>query len=63
MRGLMKLSWVEMKLFLREPVGAFFTLAFPALLLLLFGAIFGNAPAPEYGGFGFVDAAVPALTR
>jgi len=60
MAGLVKLSLVEMKLFLREPLAAFFTLAFPVLLLLLFGSIFGNAPAPEYRGFGFVDASVPA---
>src|SRR3954466_9460205 len=62
MRGFAKLTFVEAKLFLREPVGAFFTLAFPVLLLLLFGGIFGNTPAPEYHGFGFVDVMVPAYT-
>ncbi len=60
MRALAKLAWVETKLFLREPLAAFFTLLFPLLLLALFGGIFGNAPVPEYGGFGFVDASVPA---
>ena len=60
MTGLVKLSWVEMKLFLREPLATFFTLAFPVLLLLLFGSIFGNVPAAESDGFGFVDMAVPA---
>lgn len=62
MRGVSTLAWIEMKLFVREPLAAFFTLLFPPLLLVLFGAIFGNVPAPEYGGFGFVDASVPAYT-
>ncbi len=62
MTGFVKLSWVEMKLFLREPLAAFFTLAFPVLLLLLFGSVFGNTPAPATSGFGFVDTAVPAYT-
>lgn len=60
MRGLAKLTWVEMKLFGRDPLAAFFTLAFPVLLLVLFGNVFGNAPSPEYGGLGFVDVSVPA---
>lgn len=60
MRGLGTLTWIELKLFVREPLAAFFTLVFPPMLLVLFGAIFGNAPAPEYGGRGFVDHAVPA---
>jgi ABC-2 type transport system permease protein len=62
MRGLSKLIWVEMKLFVREPLAAFFTLVFPLLLLVLFGSIFGNVPEPGYKGFGFVDASVPAYT-
>ena len=62
MRGLSKLTWIEMKLFLREPLAAFFTLVFPLLLFVLFGNIFGNTPSTEYKGFGFVDASVPAYT-
>lgn len=63
MRGFAKLTVVQIKLFVREPAALFFTLAFPALLLLLFGAIFGNEPNPEYSTtHGFVDAAVPGFT-
>ncbi|MBI3768538.1 MAG: ABC transporter permease [Deltaproteobacteria bacterium] len=59
MRGIAKLTWVEAKLFCREPLAAFFTLVFPVILLLVFGSIFGNAPVPDYEGFGFVDASIP----
>jgi len=60
MRGFWRLTFVELKLLLREPLAAFFTLIFPTLMLFLFGAIYGNAPTPFFGGLGFVDAMVPA---
>lgn len=62
MRGLWKLTFVEMKLFFREPQAAFFTLAFPLMMLFLFGSIYGNEPTPFFGGFGSVDVSVPAYT-
>lgn len=62
MRALGKLTWIELKLFLREPVGAFFTLVFPLIILFIFGGIFGNAPSPELGGRGSVDISVPAYS-
>lgn len=62
MRGFRKLFVMQFKLYLREPIAFFFSLAYPALLLLLFGYIYGNDPAPEFWGrnFGTVDASVPA---
>jgi ABC-2 type transport system permease protein len=53
---------MQLKLYLREPIAFFFSLAFPALTLLLFGSIYGNQPAPEFWGrpVGTVDASVPA---
>lgn len=62
MRGVKKFYVMQLKLYLREPVAFFFSLAYPALLLLLFGFIYGNDPAPEFWGrsFGTVDASVPA---
>jgi ABC-2 type transport system permease protein len=64
MRGLGKLFVLQLKLYLREPMAFFFTLAYPVLLLLLFGFIYGNEPAPQFWGrnFGTVDASVPAYT-
>lgn len=62
MRALTKYTWVEIKLFLREPLGAFFTLGFPLMMLFLFGSIYGNAPSPYFNGYGTVDVSVPAYT-
>ena len=49
MNAYFKLTWMQFKLFGREPVALFFTLAFPLMILLLFGMIFGNAIDPQYG--------------
>lgn len=62
MRGVWKLTLVEIKLFLREPIAAFFTLVFPLMMLFLFGSIYGNKPVAFFGGVGYVDTAVPAFT-
>lgn len=59
MKALTKMTWVELKLKLREPVGTFFTLVFPLLLLFLFGSIYGNEPTPFLNGRGNVDNSVP----
>lgn len=62
MRGWVDLTWVQMKLFLREPAAAFFTLAFPCFLLVIFGLVFGNEPMVQWGlDVGYVDTQVPAL--
>ncbi|MBN1873094.1 MAG: ABC transporter permease [Anaerolineae bacterium] len=60
MRGLWKLTLMEAKLYLREPMAAFFTLVFPLMLLFIFGSIYGNEPAEFFGGRGSVDVSVPA---
>lgn len=59
MRGFWTLTWTEFKLFLREPAAMFFTLAFPLMLLFMFGAIFGNDRSGEADGRGAVDISVP----
>jgi ABC-2 type transport system permease protein len=38
-RGLWKLTWIEIKIFLREPLGAFGTIGFPVLLFLAGGRL------------------------
>jgi ABC-2 type transport system permease protein len=45
MKSFLKMTWMEGKLFLREPVGAFFTLIFPLIMLFIFGMIYSNIPA------------------
>jgi ABC-2 type transport system permease protein len=62
MKSLLKMTWMEVKLFLREPVGAFFTLAFPLMMLFLFGSIYGNEPQAMFGGQGTIDISIPAYT-
>ena len=62
MKSLWKMTWMEAKLFLREPVGAFFTLVFPLMMLFLFGSIYGNEPTPMFGGRGTIDISIPAYT-
>lgn len=62
MKSLLKMTWIETKLFFREPVGTFFTLAFPLMMLFIFGSIFGNTPSAYFNGYGSVDVSVPAYT-
>jgi ABC-2 type transport system permease protein len=60
MRALGKLILIQAKLFLREPIATFFTIAFAPMMLVLFGTIYGNEPTPLFGGRGTVDVSVPA---
>ncbi|HYN80592.1 MAG TPA: ABC transporter permease [Gemmatimonadaceae bacterium] len=46
MQGLWRLIWIEIKVFFREPMGAFGTVIAPVLILVLFGRI-GTAVAPR----------------
>ena len=62
MKSLLKMTWMEAKLFLREPASAFFTLVFPLIYLFMYGMISGNEPTPMYGGQRTIDAAIPSLT-
>jgi ABC-2 type transport system permease protein len=59
MKSLQKMIIIEFKLFLRQPMAAFFTLIFPLFLLFLFGSIYGNEPSEFLGGRGNVDVSVP----
>lgn len=63
LRSAAKLAFVQFKLFLREPVAFFFNLAFPVLLLVLFGLIWGNEPGSSFFSpqYGYIDAQTPAL--
>jgi ABC-2 type transport system permease protein len=42
LRGLWKLTWLEIKIFLREPLGAIGTLVFPVLIFVLLGKLGGG---------------------
>jgi ABC-2 type transport system permease protein len=63
MKSLTKMTWMEAKLFLREPVGAFFTPVFPLIMLFIFRTIYSNVPAgPGSGGSEAIGSLIPAFT-
>lgn len=45
LRGLWKLTWIEIKVFLREPLGAIGTIVVPVLLYVVLGRFIGARPA------------------
>ena len=54
LRGLGKLTWIEIKVFMREPMGAFGTIGVPVILYLVLGRfarLRPPAPAPTLGSF------------
>lgn len=55
------MSWLEVKLFLREPLTVLFAFALPLTVLFVMGGVFGNeATAPDvYRGVGAMDYYVP----
>ncbi len=59
MKTFLKLTYMELTLQLREPLALFFTLAFPVMVMVLFGLIFGNEADEFLGGYGRVDLSVP----
>jgi ABC-2 type transport system permease protein len=66
MKTLAKMVWLEIKLFLREPINAIFTLAFPFITLFVLGGVFGNEPEQRaaghvlFRGVGPMDYYAPA---
>ena len=62
MRGLWKLTWIEIKIFLREPLGAFGTIGFPVLVFLVLGRIAGRRLAPPpLAASSFILVSLPVL--
>jgi len=63
MGSLFKLTWVEIKLFMREPITVVFTLALPVIFLVVMGGVFGNEPSKGmviYRGVGAMDYYMPS---
>lgn len=61
MRGLFQLTWLETKIFLREPLGAIGTIAFPVLVFLVFGRLLSRATRPSAAVAGFLNVGLPIL--
>ena len=66
MRGLLKLTWLEIKIFLREPLGAFGTVAMPVLAFVVLGRIAGRglsaATTPGSPGNKLVSVSFPVFS-
>lgn len=65
MKALRKLTWVELKLFTRDPLSLVFTLALPLFFLIVLNGVFGNEPEVDpvedvWRGVGPADYYVPA---
>lgn len=61
-RGLWKLTWLEIKIFLREPLGAFGSILFPVFVFIVAGRIFGGRSGPRpVAPTGFVQVGLPVL--
>jgi ABC-2 type transport system permease protein len=62
LRGLWKLTWIEIKIFLREPLGAFGTIGFPVLVFLVFGRVASpKLSTPSLAASGFIRVGLPVL--
>jgi ABC-2 type transport system permease protein len=64
MRGLWQLTWLEIKIFLREPLGAIGTLLMPVAIFLVIGRSMARGPggaAPSAGATTFMQSVLPVL--
>jgi ABC-2 type transport system permease protein len=62
LRGLWKLTWIEIKIFLREPLGAFGTIGVPVLVFLVLGRVVGGRPSPpSLAASSFIHVGLPVL--
>ena len=59
--GLWKLTWLEIKIFLREPLGAFGTILFPVLVFVVVGRLLGRVPPSSTAITGFMRVGLPVL--
>src|SRR6202166_292234 len=62
LRGLWKLTWIEIKIFLREPLGAFGTIGIPVLVFLIVGRMVGHKlPPASLATSNFIGVGLPVL--
>ena len=62
LRGLSKLTWIEIKVFMREPLGAIGSIVIPVLVFLVLGRVasFKSAPSTLFVS-GYSGSGLPAL--
>lgn len=60
--GLWKLTWIEIKVFLREPLGAIGSIVIPVVVFLVLGRALGHGLTPQApGANSFVRVGLPVL--
>jgi ABC-2 type transport system permease protein len=60
-RGLVRLTWIEIKVFLREPLGAIGSILMPVLLYIVFGRIARTIPPGRMVATSFFRTNVPVI--
>ena len=61
MRGFWKLTWVELKVFVREPLGLLATVGVPVIVFLLLGRSLGSKMGQSRDLAAFVGTTLPVL--
>jgi ABC-2 type transport system permease protein len=61
LRGLWKLTWLEIKIFVREPLGVLGTVGIPVVLFAVLGRLFGRGVAGGSAQASFVDMDLPVF--
>src|SRR5882762_8334079 len=61
LHGLWKLTWLEIKIFLREPLGAFGSIILPVLVFVLVGRFMGGRLTPGIAASEFVRVGLPVF--
>src|ERR1700741_269520 len=62
LRGLWKLTWLEIKIFLREPLGAFGSILFPVLVFVVVSRFAGGRLTPgSLSTAGFLRVGLPVF--
>src|SRR5580765_1685025 len=62
LRGLWKLTWIEIKIFMREPLGAIGTIGIPVLVFLVAGRMVGRRATPASpAAISFIGVGLPVL--
>ena len=61
LKGLWKLTWIEIKVFLREPMGAFGAVAVPVITFLVISRLMGGGENPSRGRVEFLTTGLPVF--
>jgi ABC-2 type transport system permease protein len=61
LRGLLRLTWLEIKIFLREPLGAIGSVVVPVVLYVVLGRVMGRGATADPMAREFMRVGVPVL--